>query len=160
MHINTPFVPLVDCDHHAMTALFEYRGSLACYFDIGTIWYFVVLSDFGIGTIWYFVFSDLGIGTLCYFVILKILVVFWYYMLLSDLVVDDTTCIWYFIVLQVLVFAFFWYFMVFSCENYTIARKEMALSVTILELFSVAELGFCGNIWDSCQYRMVETLWN
>ena len=28
MHINTPFFPLVDCDHNANTALFEYRGSL------------------------------------------------------------------------------------------------------------------------------------
>ena len=23
------FIPPIDCDHHAMTALFEYRGSLA-----------------------------------------------------------------------------------------------------------------------------------
>ena len=31
VHINTLIFPPVDCDHHAMTALFEYRGSLAWY---------------------------------------------------------------------------------------------------------------------------------
>ena len=29
VHINALIFPPVDCDHHAMTALFEYRGSLA-----------------------------------------------------------------------------------------------------------------------------------
>ena len=31
--------PLVDCDHHATTALFEYRGSLACIY----VWLYVCL---------------------------------------------------------------------------------------------------------------------
>ena len=28
--LGTQFCALVDCNHHAMTAPFEYRGSLAC----------------------------------------------------------------------------------------------------------------------------------
>ena len=52
----------------------------------------------------------------------------------------------------------FWYFLVLFRENYTLARKEMELSVTISN-FLIAELGFCGNIWDSCQYR-IEIFWD
>ena len=46
VHINTRFFPLVDCDHHAMTALFEYRGSLACLCDKSEVedeYHFVII---------------------------------------------------------------------------------------------------------------------
>ena len=38
---NSIFCAPVNCEHHAMTALFEYRGSLACYFSTKT---------YGVGT--------------------------------------------------------------------------------------------------------------
>ena len=63
--------------------------------------------------------------------------------------------LWYF---QVLESGTFWYFMVLFRENYTLARKEMELSVIILN-FYIDDLGFCGNIWDSCQYR-IEIFWD
>ena len=39
--------------------------------------------------------------------------------------------IWYFMVLSGFGTGTFWYFMVLFRENYTLARKEMELSVTI-----------------------------
>ena len=85
-------------------------------FGIGTIWYFVVLSDFGIGTFWYFVVLTYfcSFCFLCYFQIFSRQ---WYYMV--------------FMVLSGFGTGTFWYFMVLFRENYTLARKEMELSVTI-----------------------------
>ena len=77
----------------------------------------MVLSDFCIGTIWYFV-------VLTYFGS------FWYFIVTFRFLVGTGT-IWYFMVLSGFGTGTFWYFMVLFRENYTLARKEMELSVTI-----------------------------
>ena len=90
-------------------------------FCIGTIWYFVVLSDFGIGT--YILYNLVFCGTHVFWQFLV------FYVTFRFLVGNGT--IWYFMVLSGFGTGTFWYFMVLFRENYTLARKEMELSVTI-----------------------------
>ena len=66
-------------------------------FCIGTIWYFVVLSDFCIITMWYFV-----VLIFCQFLV--------FYVTFRFLVGNGT--IWYFMVLSGFGTGTFWYFMI------------------------------------------------
>ena len=76
----------------------------------------MVLSDFGIGTFWYFVVLTYFGSFLVFYVTFRFL--------------SANSTIWYFIVLSGFGTGTFWYFMVLR-ENYTLAGKEMELSVTI-----------------------------
>ena len=76
----------------------------------GNLWYFLILALVLFGILWYsHILAVFGI--LCYFQIFSRQ---WYYMVLSGFGTGT-----------------FWYFMVLFRENYTLARKEMELSVTI-----------------------------
>ena len=104
----------------------------------GILWYFHILVLVLFGILWYFQISVLVLfGILWYFQIfvLGLFGILWYSHILAVFSILCNFQIfsrqWYYMVFYGTFRFWYWYFLVLFRENYTLARKEMELSVTI-----------------------------